>query len=101
MQESWKITKSLTNGYSFENTHRELSNDYQPSLDVFKNICVLVLWTKVALALSGLRIGGSFYHFILKGGIYWSIENEPPNACIQYRHLIPAPVDRTPDSVWL
>ena len=37
-------------------THRDLSNEYQ--LDrvqmVFKNLCVLVIWTKVALALDVL-----------------------------------------------
>ena len=29
MQKSWKMTETLTNGYSSESTQRELSNEYQ------------------------------------------------------------------------
>ena len=29
MQKTWKMTETLTNGYSSENTKRELSNEYQ------------------------------------------------------------------------
>ena len=29
MQKSWKMTKTLTHGYSSESTQRELSNEYQ------------------------------------------------------------------------
>ena len=52
------MTETLANGYSYESTQRELSNEYQYDRVsmVFKDICVLVLWTKVALALEGLRI---------------------------------------------
>ena len=50
------MTESLAPGYSSENTQRELSNEYQHDrvLMAFKNICVIVLWTKVASALDGL-----------------------------------------------
>ena len=40
-------------------TQRELSNEYQHDRVkmVLKNLCILVLWTKVALALEGLMAG--------------------------------------------
>ena len=49
-------TETLAYGYSYESTQRELSNEYQHDrvLMIFKNLCVLVLWTKVASALEGL-----------------------------------------------
>ena len=52
------MTKTLANGYSYEITRRELSNEYQHDRVsmVSKNICVLVLWMKVASALEGLNI---------------------------------------------
>ena len=39
-------------------TQRDLSNEYQHYRVwmVFKNLCVLVLWTKVASALEGLKL---------------------------------------------
>ena len=43
-------------GYSSESTRRELTNEYQHdrvNKMVFKNLCILVLWTKVALAFIG------------------------------------------------
>ena len=50
------MTETLVYGYSSESTQRELSNEYK--LDrvkmVFRNICILVLWVKVASALKGL-----------------------------------------------
>ena len=51
-----KMTEPLANGYSFERTQRELSNEYQHVrvYMVFKNLGVLVIWTKVASALEGL-----------------------------------------------
>ena len=51
-----KMTEILENGYSYESTRRELSNEYQHDkvLMVFKNLCVLVLKTKVTSALEGL-----------------------------------------------
>ena len=58
MQKSCKMTETLAYGYSSESTQLELSNEYQHDRVkmVFKNICVLVLWTKVpASALEGLR----------------------------------------------
>ena len=46
------MTETLANGYSSESTQRELSNEYQQDRVwmVFKNLCVLVLWTEVASA---------------------------------------------------
>ena len=50
------MTETLVNGYSSEST-QELSNAYQHERVqmVFKDFCVLVLRTKVASALEGLR----------------------------------------------
>ena len=50
------MTETLANGYSSESTRRELSNEYQHNRIkmVFKNICLLVLWTKISSALEGL-----------------------------------------------
>ena len=50
------MTETLANGYSSESTQRGLSNEYQHDRVkmVFKNICILVLWAKVASALEGL-----------------------------------------------
>ena len=52
------MTETLAHGYSSESTQRELSNEYQDDRVwmVFKNCCVLVLWTKVASALEGLNL---------------------------------------------
>ena len=54
VQKSRKITETLTNWFSSESTQRKLSNEYRHDR-VFKNICILVLRTKVASALEGLR----------------------------------------------
>ena len=52
------MTETLANGYSSETTERELSNEYQHDRvqKFFKNLCFLVIWTKVASALEGLTI---------------------------------------------
>ena len=52
-----KTLKPLANGYSSESAQQELSNEYQHDrvLMVFKNLCILMLWAKVATALEGLR----------------------------------------------
>ena len=53
------MTETLAHGYSSEKTQRELSNEYQHDDTVkmfFKNLRVLVLLTKVASALEGLRV---------------------------------------------
>ena len=57
MQKAWKMTETLAHGYSSESAQSELSNEYQHDRVqmVFKNLCVLVLWTKVAPAYEGLR----------------------------------------------
>ena len=53
--------ETLANGYSSESTPRELSNEYQHDWVgmVIKNLCIFVLWMKVASALEGLvsRVG--------------------------------------------
>ena len=45
IQKSWKMTETLTNGYSSESTHQELSNEYQHDRVsmIFKKICILIL----------------------------------------------------------
>ena len=52
-----KTEKCLTHGYSSESTLPELSYEYQRDrvCMIFRNLCILVLWTKVALALEGLK----------------------------------------------
>ena len=67
MQKSEKITKTLANGYSSESAQRELSNEYQHGKvwRVFKNLCILVLWMKVASAFEGLTFALSFSRFVL------------------------------------
>ena len=51
------MIESMANGYSSESTQRELSNEYPHDRVwmVIKNLCMLVLWTKVASALEGLK----------------------------------------------
>ena len=50
MPELLKMTETLANGYSYESTQRELSNEYQHDRVsmVFKDICVLMLWQKLS-----------------------------------------------------
>ena len=51
------MTETLANGYSSESTQRQLSNEYQNDrvyMD-FKELCILLIWTKVASALEGLK----------------------------------------------
>ena len=50
------MTETLANGYSSDSTQRDLSNEYQHDMVwmFFKNLCVLVLWMKVASAWEGL-----------------------------------------------
>ena len=73
------MTETLANGYSSESTHRELSNEYQHDRVemIFKNLCVLVLWTKVVSALEGLTLMLSF-SFDMKHNIV--INLNPSNA---------------------
>ena len=51
------MTETLAYGYSSESIQWELSNEYHNDRvkTVFKNLCILVLWMKVALALEGLN----------------------------------------------
>ena len=57
MQKSRKTTETLAHGYSTENTQRDLSNEYQYDKVwmILKNLCILMIWMKVASALEGLR----------------------------------------------
>ena len=50
------MAETMAHGYSSESIQRELSNEYQHDRVwmVFKIICILVVWPKVALALEGL-----------------------------------------------
>ena len=56
MQKKWKITETLAYGYSSKSTLRDLYNEFQHDRVkmVFKDLCVFVLWRKVASALEGL-----------------------------------------------
>ena len=53
MQKTLKITETLALGYLSESTQRALSNEYQHDKVwiVFKNLCVLVPWTRVSLSI--------------------------------------------------
>ena len=57
MQKNLKITETLANGYSYESTQREHSNEYQHDRVrmVFRDIFVFVLWRKVGAALEGFK----------------------------------------------
>ena len=57
MKKSWNMTETFSYGYSSEGTLQELSNEYQHDRVqmVFKNIFILVLWTKLVSALKGLK----------------------------------------------
>ena len=65
MQKSRKIIETWANGYSSESTQPELSNEYQHDRVqmIFKDLCVLVLWRKLASELEGLsnRVPLGFY----------------------------------------
>ena len=52
-----KMTETLAHGQSSEITQRALFNEYQHGrvCMVYKGLCILVLWTKVASVLEGLR----------------------------------------------
>ena len=52
-----KLTETLAHGYSSVSTQQGLSNDYQNDrfqMFSFSNLCIFVLWGKVALALERL-----------------------------------------------
>ena len=50
------MIETLAHGYSSENAQLGLSNEYkhEGDLNVFQNVCIIVLWNKVASALDGL-----------------------------------------------
>ena len=67
-----KPLKPLANGYSSESAQQELSNEYQHDrvLMVLRNLCILVLWAKVATALEGLNMFPSYFITALDPGVY-------------------------------
>ena len=74
------MTETLAHGYSSESNQRELSNEYQHDMVwmVFKNLCILVLWTYVASALEGLSsifpLPASIpFSLLLPLFLYWSL----------------------------
>ena len=74
------MTETMEHGYSSESTRPELSNEYQHDRVqmIFTDLYILVLWTKVASALEGLRYEGD-------GGqsAFWSA---CPVACYICKH---------------
>ena len=50
------MTETLAYGYSSESTQLELSNDNDRVKMDFKNLCILELWMKVAIAWEGLMV---------------------------------------------
>ena len=66
------MTETLTHGYSSDSVLPKLSNEYQQDRvkKIFKNIHIIVFWTKVALALEQFIVlsGKNFnLNFILPG----------------------------------
>ena len=55
------MTQTLVNGYTFESTRRELSNEYQYDRVkmIFKNLCIRVLLTVLTSALEEFNSGGT------------------------------------------
>ena len=55
-KKTFKMTEILAHGHSSDSTQRELSNENQHDRVqmIFQILCILVLWTKLALALEGL-----------------------------------------------
>ena len=74
------MTETLAHGYSSESTRQELSNEYQHDrvYMVFKNLCILVLRTKVASALEGF----------LSRGVYLTVWNINACHCLSYNALL-------------
>ena len=66
------MTKTLANGYSYESSQQELSNEYQDDKVwmVFKDLCVLVLWTEIASGLEGLRYTSAPIHIFFNDVCY-------------------------------
>ena len=64
------FTETLANGCLSESTYQELSNEYQYDRVwmVIRNLCILVLWTKLASALEGLSWSAhrSIFHITFK-----------------------------------
>ena len=69
------MIETMRYGYSSESTQRDLSNEYQHDrvYMVFKSFSVLVLWTKVASALEGLRIARDPKHDYSQQNLYCTV----------------------------
>ena len=67
MQKTWEISETLAHLYSSESTQQELLNEYQYDRVkmVSKNPCILVLLTKLASALEGLRVEETLVYYII------------------------------------
>ena len=83
------MTGTLENRYSSQGTQRELLNEYQHDRVpmVFKNLCIHLLWTKIALALEGLTLS--------ELGISWS---QAPRALLN-SPAAPSNLSREPNDV--
>ena len=70
MQKTSRMTETLEHEYSYENIQRELSNEYQHDRvkTVFNNLCILVLWMKVDLAVEGLSM--NVYAIVYRAVVY-------------------------------
>ena len=85
MQNTWKMTETLPNGYSYESTQRELSNEYPHDRVriVFKDLCACVLWTKVAPASERIKVFSVFiFRLVLE-----IMEHHTPDADIQCKAI--------------
>ena len=75
VQKTWKINETLACGYSSDSAQWELSNKYQHDRVkmVFKILCIIVLWMKVALALEGLLYEFLYYRLSSRSMILFTV----------------------------
>ena len=91
-QNIWKMTETLAYGYSSQNTQWELSNEYQHDrvYMVFKDLCVILLWTKVYIA-SALEVSNWHQRQLPGLRIILCIRKINTVYSIQHAPLIPLP----------
>ena len=84
------MTETLTRRYSSESTQLSIVYQHDRVEMVFKNLCVLVLWVKEALALEGLispipvaSIKRSFREYIVGKNIIGKIPRQVRRVLIQ------------------
>ena len=67
------MTETLANWYSSESTQRELSNEYQYNRVemVSKNLCILVIWVRVASSLEEVIVPQGFTSPNFTQILYW------------------------------